>query len=43
MQPECPFLPTLRHILAFVAKATRLPAGRQANVVKLGLFLYITN
>ncbi len=24
MQPECPFLPTLRHILAFVAKATRL-------------------
>ncbi len=24
MQPECPFLPTLRHILAFVAWATRL-------------------
>ncbi len=24
IQPECPFWPTLRHILAFVARATRL-------------------
>ncbi len=24
MQPECSFLPTPRHILAFVARATRL-------------------